>query len=535
MHFHHYTLRQLADTLNETHRGEEIYACYSQSKNELVIELDTLYLRIGCHTPQTYIIPVSAYTKARKNVVDLFPEIIGHKLVSIRVIPWERVLILELDRNIQLICKLHGPQANVMMAKAGEVKRIFVKEREKDWVFEEEPGLFDETQMVWDVPVEELNPKSVFDQIRKVSPIFDRQFAAKVYVRMQQGSDFGEALKAVIAEAEDETFFIRKESHKIRLYVFKPEGDGEIIEVKGVAKALQAYLTAHFQFESYRKFYQQVKKEVAKPYQKFQKVLASYQKNIDKLESEREPAEIGHILMANIHMLKTLKAGEEKVVLDDFYTNEEITIKLKKTLGPTANAERYYDKSKQQKARLKYMRSQLEDIEQKMLDAQEEWEAFTELPSPENLPFAPSGFDTPKLRELKKMLKKLDKEQKEEEGKKAPFRTFNKSSYDIFVGKSAKNNDLLSFKFANKGDLWLHAKDVSGSHVIIRQKPGQNIPMPVLEYAAGLAAYYSKRRMDSIVPVTYTPRKYIRKRKGDPAGMVVVEREEVIMVEPVKS
>ena len=70
--------------------------------------------------------------------------------------------------------------------------------------------------------------------------------------------------------------------------------------------------------------------------------------------------------------------------------------------------------------------------------------------------------------------------------------------------------------------------------MIIRQKPGQNIPEMVLEYAAGLAAYYSKRRQDDLVPVLYTPRKYVRKRKGDPPGMVVVAREEVIMAEPVK-
>lgn len=534
MHFHHYTLRQLAAALNQAHQGEEVYACFSQSKNELVIEFETLYLRIGCHTPQTYIIPVGDFTKARKNVVALFPEITGHKLVSVRVVPWERVLILELDRNLQVICKMHGSQANVMLAKAGKVKKLFVNDREKDWAFEELPGLFDEGQMGKDFGEEELSAKMVFDQIRQVSPVFDRQFSARVHSYMLGGKRFEEALQAVIQEAEDDTFFIQKENHKIRFYLFKPETPGEYIEVKGVMKALQAYLTAHFQFESYRKFYQQVKKEVAKPYQKFQKVLASYQKNIDQLESERDPAEIGHILMANLHALKA-GAGESKVELDDFYTGEKITIKLKSKLGPTENAENYYDKSKQQKARLKYMRSQIADIEQKMLDAQEDWEAFTELPSPENLPFAPDGFDTQKMRGLKKILKILDKEQKEEEDKKAPFRTFCKANYDIFVGKSAKNNDLLSFKFANKEDLWLHAKDVSGSHVIVRQKPGQNIPEAVLEYAAGLAAYYSKRRQDNLVPVTYTPRKYIRKRKGDPPGMVVVEREEVIMAEPVKS
>ena len=104
--------------------------------------------------------------------------------------------------------------------------------------------------------------------------------------------------------------------------------------------------------------------------------------------------------------------------------------------------------------------------------------------------------------------------------------------FDIFVGKGGKNNDELSFKFASKEDLWLHVKDVPGSHVIIRHRAGKTIPITVLEYAAGLAAFYSKKKNDTLVPVQYTPRKYIRKRKGDPAGLVVVDREEVIMIEP---
>jgi hypothetical protein len=73
MHFHHYTLQHLADHLNGHARGEQVLSCFSQSKNELVVELESFYLRIGCHTPLSYAIPVDAFTKARKNVVDLFP------------------------------------------------------------------------------------------------------------------------------------------------------------------------------------------------------------------------------------------------------------------------------------------------------------------------------------------------------------------------------------------------------------------------------------------------------------------------------
>ena len=80
----------------------------------------------------------------------------------------------------------------------------------------------------------------------------------------------------------------------------------------------------------------------------------------------------------------------------------------------------------------------------------------------------------------------------------------------------------------------MHARDVSGSHVIVRNPSKETIPSPVLERAAELAAYYSKRRSDTLCPVIHTPRKYIRKPKGLAPGAVKVDKERVIMVVPKK-
>ena len=85
-----------------------------------------------------------------------------------------------------------------------------------------------------------------------------------------------------------------------------------------------------------------------------------------------------------------------------------------------------------------------------------------------------------------------------------------------------------------KDDLWLHAKDVSGSHVIIKYKSEAKPSSEIKEKAAQLAAYFSKRKSDSLCPVVITPRKFVRKRKGDPPGAVVVEKEEVLLVVPEK-
>ena len=83
-----------------------------------------------------------------------------------------------------------------------------------------------------------------------------------------------------------------------------------------------------------------------------------------------------------------------------------------------------------------------------------------------------------------------------------------------------------------KEDLWLHVKDGPGSHVLIKHQAGKTFPEKIIEAAAQLAAFYSKRKNEALCPVIYTPRKFVRKRKGDPPGAVVVEKEKVILVEP---
>ncbi len=112
-----------------------------------------------------------------------------------------------------------------------------------------------------------------------------------------------------------------------------------------------------------------------------------------------------------------------------------------------------------------------------------------------------------------------------------PYHEFSFQGYMIRVGKNAKANDLMLQQYSFKEDLWLHAKDVAGSHVLIKYQAGKVFPAPVIEKAAQLAAYYSKN--ETLCPVIVTPRKYVRKRKGDPAGMVAVDREqEVLLVSP---
>lgn len=99
------------------------------------------------------------------------------------------------------------------------------------------------------------------------------------------------------------------------------------------------------------------------------------------------------------------------------------------------------------------------------------------------------------------------------------------------IGTSAKGNERVTFELATQDDIWLHARQIPGSHVILRTA-GREPPRGVLEQAAGLAAHYSKSREDTRVPVDWTPRKFVRKIRGGPPGLVSYVNERTLDVAP---
>jgi predicted ribosome quality control (RQC) complex YloA/Tae2 family protein len=101
------------------------------------------------------------------------------------------------------------------------------------------------------------------------------------------------------------------------------------------------------------------------------------------------------------------------------------------------------------------------------------------------------------------------------------------------VGKSDRENDYLTFKFANPDDLWFHTQDVPGSHVLLKRKDRKTEPSSSdIRETAQVAAYFSKARKEKRVAVAYTQAKHVRKPKGGKPGLALVAREKSILVEP---
>ncbi|MBT8338004.1 MAG: DUF814 domain-containing protein, partial [Gemmatimonadetes bacterium] len=119
------------------------------------------------------------------------------------------------------------------------------------------------------------------------------------------------------------------------------------------------------------------------------------------------------------------------------------------------------------------------------------------------------------------------------EGPALPYRRYRSSGgLEIRVGRGARSNDDLTFRHSAPGDVWLHARDVAGAHVVLRWSQDGNPPRRDLEEAAVLAALGSKARTSGSVPVDWTRRRYVRKPRKAPPGLVIPERVSTVFVEP---
>ncbi len=232
------------------------------------------------------------------------------------------------------------------------------------------------------------------------------------------------------------------------------------------------------------------------------------------------------LISANIYKIDR---GIKEINLENFYdeNSEVISIPLDVKLSPSQNAQKYYKKYAKLKNAAKLLDQQIPQTEE-------------EISYLENVMIGIENCtDTTELDEIKEELfnegyiksNPRNKKKKETVVSK-PYHFISSDGIDIFVGKNNKQNDYLTLKFANREDLWLHGKNIPGSHVIIRFN--ENIPETTIIEGATLAAYFSRGKNSQNVSVDYTLKKYVKKPKGSKPGMVIYENYKTIYVNPDK-
>lgn len=323
--------------------------------------------------------------------------------------------------------------------------------------------------------------------------------------------------ESILEQVQKPTYRVLEKANGLPAFQFFDE-QTVLFKSQSLEQTLDQYVRYWFSRFSFQQLFQKLEKHLKKEQKRLQKAIEKAEIQVNNISTKLNYKEWADVLMANLHQVDSSK---KVAVLFNFYDDNEIEIPLKKSLTAAENAENYYRKGKNQGKELHVLKSRIDRDFEKLLDVEEKLDALVDIED---------------FRSLQTIEKEwLGKSTKKVEQQSPKFQEFSFKNYLILVGRNQKNNDELTVKHAQKNDLWLHAKDLAGSHVVIRNKGSQtNYPKDVIERAAEIAAYYSKGRNQETCPVIYTSRKYIHKGKNMPAGQVRVDREDVIFVSPQK-
>ncbi|WP_250454956.1 Rqc2 family fibronectin-binding protein [Clostridium tertium] len=247
-------------------------------------------------------------------------------------------------------------------------------------------------------------------------------------------------------------------------------------------------------------------------------------KNILKECEEKETYKInGDLLTSYIYMLKK---GLKEISLLNFYTDEEeyITITLDENKTPSENIQYFYKKynklKKSEESALKQLKKNEEELQylNSVMTNILNCESYIEIDD-----IKKELIETGYLK-----FKNTNKNNKKDKSSK-PIHLLSSDGIDIYIGKNNIQNDYLTLKFANKNHMWLHTKNIPGSHVILCSDNPSDV---ALEEAGILAAYYSKAKNSTKVPVDYTTVKNLKKPNGSKPGMVIYHTNHTLYTEP---
>ena len=518
MQNNYFFLKHLSQKLNETLASEKLVECFTQNKDELLLKftnkVDFFYIKALLSPSFTCLSFPTEYKRANSNTTDLFQKLIGKTIQNVQQHTHERAFSIHFDKNSILTFKLFGNKSNMILFENGTVSEIFLSNIKSDKLLK-----IDDLDRTLNISYKAFVTNN-FD-IEKTFPTLGKRQVEEIkneYLRNNNlqsidNESFFNFIQTYISNFSKPNFYIFYKNELPFLSLLPSNNIQETFH--------DSILAVNDFFLKYSKT-EAILKEKSKIISDFESKILKLKKTELEVKSRLKNfavgatnEQIGHILMANLH---EKVVDKNKIELFDFYRNESILIKIKEGLSLQKNAENYYRKAKNEKIEVKTLETKLQNlvinIEKLVQDISiiKEIEDIKTLRkySQKNSTSSSTNTSLPEL----------------------PFKVVDLDGWQILIGKNAQNNDLLTQKYAKKDDLWLHARDVAGSHVVIRHQAGKVFPKNIVERAAELAAFYSKRKTDTVCSVIVTPKKYVRKPKNLPAGKVIVEKESTLLVSP---
>lgn len=476
MHNNFYFLRQLSRQLQQKIVGFTFVSCFSQDKDELIIELNdastSFFIKASLQPEFQCISFPRSFHRARKNSVDLFLPMLMKKVLEVRQFNNERSFALMLEGNYSLLFSLHGARANVIGFHNNDVEDIFRNnfqadlelklnslDRTIDWSKENFSAHQSDLQQTYFTL-----GKQVWEYLN------DQGFATATVERRW------ELFLTTLKSLENPKFYLTENNGVLSFSLLS-----SLETIEEFASPIEAVTDFFIRKISTTSFRKEKASLLALLNGKIKQGESFNEKNrsrLAELEQDHHYQQWADLVMANLHQIQV---GQEKVILENFYDSQSpVEIKLRKELSPQRNAEVFYRKGKNQAIEINTIKESIEKKDKELTALKASLKSLLDSSEPD---------------EVKKVGQSVIKQLPEKKNAiSLPYHEFEFKGFKILVGKNAVANDTLTLKHSYKDDLWLHAKDVPGSHVLIKYQSGKPFPKDVVEHAAGLAAWYSKKK-----------------------------------------
>lgn len=290
---------------------------------------------------------------------------------------------------------------------------------------------------------------------------------------------------------------------------------------ESISQAMTEYYGAAVGEEAYEQAKKPVRSALTEAKTKFGKKLEGLESSLKDQSQLEHLQHSGELILAYQYAIED---GQVELSAQYNADEPELVIKLDPEMTPLENAQKYFDKYNRAKRaynnvpklirKAKIKRDYILQLEND-LEMAGNWAEIDDVIQA----LQSEGFDV-----MRKKVKRIGG------GRSAPLQ-LTKDGYIIWVGRNSRQNDEVTFRKANSDDFWLHARDVPGSHVVIRND-GRRIPDELLEAAASIAAFYSTRKDEKSVDVIVTRCKYVKQIKNAGMGMVTFRNERTVTVEP---
>ncbi|MEM1055798.1 MAG: NFACT family protein [Bacteroidota bacterium] len=534
------TLQALSREWDARWRGAALTDAWTQAASELTLGLVTERgesdaLRVLCDPSLPLLWRSPGGGRKKSNTTDVLPDLVGQTVEGVRTPERDRFLVLDLSGGLVLWIRLFGPRPNAVLVREGAVMDSFLGSEES--APETRPAPHPDTAEAFRARWRP-NRKTSTQALRAAVPLLAPALAADALHRARLGPEADPAevdpdvlwpfVREAIRELETPRAFVVWRGTQPEAFLpatlRHPPADWRMEAFETFDEAASTFAKRSLASRHYRRLYAPVEKALTRAYAKRKRSSDAMLNELSEPSRADRYEAWGHLLMAQA---TTEGPGREEIVLPDILSepSETVTIPLDPALSAVENAQRYYDRARR-------TRRSREEAEGRWEEAHADAEAMG------NLLARLRATDT--LHALRDF---LDEESdalarftrpEARGGDAEPFHRFDLGNgWEALVGKHARGNAHLTTRVASAHDLWLHARGVPGSHVVVK-KSGRDtvVPAPVVERAARLAARFSRAKTQSLVPVQVTERKYVRPVKGGPPGLVRVDREDVMLVEP---